>query len=138
MHRPPTRKTWEAYAAPQLGLVTSLLRYIGAMPSLEDFAALGIRTGIVTRAEPNEGARSPALKLWIDFGALGELQSSAKITDLYTSEELVGRCVVAVTGFEAMRVNGFRSDVLVLGVETPDGVRLLNVDGSVEPGSSIS
>lgn len=108
------------------------------MPSFDDFAALEIRSGTVTRAEPNEGARSPALKLWIDFGALGELQSSAKITDLYTPEAVVGRCVVAVTGFEPMRVNGFRSDVLVLGVETPDGVRLLSVDGPVDPGSPIS
>lgn len=108
------------------------------MPTFEDFTALEIRSGTVVRAEPNLGARSPALKLWIHFGALGELQSSAKITDLYTPEDVVGRCVVAVTGFEPMRVNGFRSDVLVLGVETPDGVRLLSVDGQVDDGSSIS
>lgn len=108
------------------------------MPTLDDFTALEMRVGRVIRAEPNDGARQPAFKLWLDFGPLGELQSSAKLTDLYSPEDLVGRSVVAVTGFEPMRINGFRSDVLVLGVETDDGVRLLEVDGPITPGSSIS
>ena len=29
------------------------------------------------RCEPNEGAKKPAFKLWIDFGSLGVKQSSA-------------------------------------------------------------
>jgi tRNA-binding protein len=108
------------------------------MPTFEDFEALAIRTGTVRRAEPNTTARHPAFKLWIDFGELGELQSSAKITDHYDADDLVGRQIVAVTGFPPMRVAGFRSDVLVLGALTDDGVILLTIDAEVPPGSVVA
>ncbi|NNF89128.1 MAG: tRNA-binding protein [Acidimicrobiia bacterium] len=108
------------------------------MPTFEDFEALAIRTGTVRRAEPNSEARHPAFKLWIDFGELGELQSSARITDHYEANDLVGRQVVAVTGFPPMRVAGFRSDVLVLGAITDGGVILLTIDAEVPPGSVVA
>ena len=108
------------------------------MPTFDDFEALAIRAGTVLRAEPNTGSRHPAIKLWIDFGDLGELQSSARITDRYGPEGLIGRQVVAVTGFPSMRVGGFRSDVLVLGATTDDGVILLNIDSDVPPGSVVA
>lgn len=90
------------------------------------------------RAEINEGAREPALRLWIDFGDLGTLQSSAKIADRYDPESMVGSQVAAVTGFEPLRVGGFRSDVLVLGALTADGVVLIRPDLPVAPGSEIA
>ena len=108
------------------------------MPSVDDWHRLKVRTGRIVRAEPNAGARDPAYSLWIDFGELGELQSSAKITDLYRPDDLVGRNVVAVTGFDSMRVGGFRSDVLVIGAETPDGVVLLRPDDDVAPGTVVA
>jgi len=90
------------------------------------------------RAEPNEGARDASYRLWIDFGELGEKQSSARITDLYEAADLPGTQVIAVTGFDSIRVGGFRSDVLVLGVLTEDGVVLLRPDRPVAPGSEIA
>jgi len=108
------------------------------MPTIDDFEALALRSGTVLRAEPNEAARHPSIKLWIDFGELGELQSSAKITDRYTPTDLIGRQVVAVTGFEPMRVAGFRSDVLVLGAMEDGQVVLLNIDDPVPPGSVVA
>ena len=107
------------------------------MPTIDDFEQLALRIGTVTRAELHQASRHPAIKLWIDFGPLGERQSSAKVTDRYQPSDLVGRQIVAVTGFPAMRVGGFRSDVLVLGALTDDGVVLLNVDESVPPGSVV-
>lgn len=107
------------------------------MPNIEDFTALGIKIGTVRRVERNDAARLPSYKLWIDFGG-EEKQSSAKLTQLYRPDDLVGRQVVAVTGFDPIRVGGFRSDVLVLGVETIDGVLLLGVDERVAPGSSVT
>ncbi|MGH9168314.1 MAG: tRNA-binding protein, partial [Acidimicrobiia bacterium] len=95
--------------------------------------------GTVARAEPHPRSRQPALRLWIDFGDLGRLQSSARLTDLYTIEDLVGRQVVAVTGFPPLRVGGFRSEVLVLGALADDGaVVLLGPDRPVEPGSVVA
>ena len=92
----------------------------------------------MTRAEPNTGSRDPSLKLWIDFGDLGLLQSSAKVTARYQPAELEGRQVVAVTGFGPIRVGGFRSDVLILGALTDDGVVLLRPDDLVGPGTPVA
>ena len=106
--------------------------------TMADYERLRIRIGTVTRAEPNTTARDPAYRLWIDFGELGVLQSSAKITDLYTVDDLVGRRVVAVTGFPSLRVGGFKSEVLVLGGTTERGVVLLAPDDPVPPGTEVA
>ena len=107
------------------------------MPTLSDWENMRVRVGTVTNAEPNDGSRDPAIALWIDFGD-AQLQSSAKITERYAPQDLIGRQVVAVTGFESMRVGGFRSDCLVLGALTPDGVVLLAPDAGVAPGSVVA
>lgn len=103
-----------------------------------DFEALGLRVGTIVKAEFNDGARDPAYKLWIDIGEAEPVQSSAKITDRYVAEDLVGRQVVVVTGFASMRVGGFRSDVLVVGALTDDGVVLLTPDAPVPPGATVA
>lgn len=107
-------------------------------PTFEDFEALGLCIGTITRVEPNDGARDPAYRLWIDVGGDVPVQSSAKITDLYGPDELIGRQVVMVSGFSPMRIGGFRSDVLVLGALTDSGVVLLRPDGPVPPGVTVA
>ena len=107
-------------------------------PTIEDLNQLDIRVGTVTRAEPNTGARDPAYRLWVDFGDLGTRQSSARITDRYAPEDLVGRQVVAVTGFDPVRVGGFCSDVLILGALDSGGVVLLGLDREVAAGTRIA
>lgn len=106
-------------------------------PTFEDFEVLGFRVGTVLRAEMNEGARDSAYKLWIDLGDEVPAQSSAKITDLYGLQDLVGRQVVVVTGFEPIRVGGFRSDVLVIGALSSSGVVLVEPDTQVTPGTVV-
>lgn len=106
--------------------------------TVEDFEALALRIGTVMRVEHNEGARDPAYKLWIDIGEEDEVQSSAKISELYDAGELVGRQLIVATGFEPIRVGGFRSDVLVIGALTKEGVVLLRPDKPVPPGSTIA
>ncbi|GBD84707.1 tRNA-binding protein YgjH [bacterium BMS3Abin02] len=108
------------------------------MATYRDWEALQVRIGTVVRAEPNTTARNPSYRMWIEFGELGVLQSSAKLTDHYTPDDLVGRQVVAVTGFEPMRVGGFRSDVLVLGAMSPGGVVLLRPDRHVAEGTVVA
>ena len=89
---------------------------------LDAFGVLELRVGEIIRAEPNDQARRPAYKLWIDFGTeLGERQSSAQITALYDPSALVGRQIVAAMNLGEKRIAGFRSDVLVLGVTDERG-----------------
>ncbi|MGI9584459.1 MAG: tRNA-binding protein [Acidimicrobiia bacterium] len=106
--------------------------------SVDDFDALNLRIATIVRCELHTEARDAAYKLWLDLGSEGEVQSSAKLTELYSADSLVGRQVVVVAGLGAMRVAGFRSDLLVLGVETPEGVVLLSVDGEVAPGVAVT
>ena len=104
-----------------------------------DFFAIDIRVGTVVGAEAFPEARTPAIKLVIDFGAeLGTRQSSAQITTHYVPESLIGRQVVAVTNIGRRRVAGFVSEVLVLGaVLGPGEVVLLAPDQRVADGTKI-
>jgi tRNA-binding protein len=110
------------------------------LSSADDFFRTEIRAGRIVKSEPNQKARVPAYKLWIDFGDLGVKQSSAQITARYSAEELVGRTVVAVTNFPPRRVAGFKSEVLVLGVpvDGTDEVVLLAPDAPVPLGARIA
>lgn len=109
------------------------------MASPEDFFAIDIRVGTVTRAEPFPEARKPSIKLWIDFGGeIGEKRSSAQITHHYSPPALVGRQVVAVVNLGDRRIAGFVSEVLVLGaMPQPHEVVLLGVDRLVANGTRI-
>ena len=105
---------------------------------LEAFETLDLRVGRILRAEPNERARKPAYKLWIDFGPLGEKTSSAQLRALYTVEELVGRLVIAAVNLGERNIAGFRSEVLVLGLPSAAGdVVLLAVERDVPLGGRV-
>lgn len=107
--------------------------------SPEDLSRLDIRTGTVLRCEPFPEARKPAFKLWIDFGPeIGVKASSARLTDLYDLEELVGRQVLGAVNFPSRQVGPFRSEVLTLGVYA-EGVKVVLVgpDRQVPNGSRL-
>lgn len=105
---------------------------------IEAFGILDLRVGRVLRAEQNEKARKPSLKLWIDFGPLGVKQSSAQLVALYTGEELVGRLVVAAVNLGTRNVAGFTSEVLVLGLPDAEGrVVLLAAERDVPLGGRV-
>jgi len=106
--------------------------------SWSDFERVDMRVGTIVRAEPFPEARKPAYKLWIDLGPLGERRSSARITDHYRLEDLLGRQVVCVVNFPAKRIGSFLSEVLVLGAYVDDNtVVLLRPDQDVERGRPI-
>ena len=108
------------------------------MDPLEAFAALDMRVGRVTRAEPNDGARKPAYKLWVDFGPLGVKTSSAQLTARYTPDTLIGRQVIAAVNLGTRRIAGFASEVLVVGLPDADGqVILLTPEREVPLGGRV-
>jgi len=105
---------------------------------LEAFEVLDLRVGRVQRAEVNERARRPSIKLWIDFGPLGEKTSSAQLLALYRPEEVVGRLVVAAVNLGTRNIAGFTSEVLVLGVPSEAGeVVLLGIEREVPLGGRV-
>ena len=107
--------------------------------SIDQFMAVDIRVGVVTRAEPFPEARKPAIKLWIDFGGdLGEKKSSAQLTAHYTPAALIGKKILAVVNFPPRQIGKVMSEVLVLGVPDFDGeVVLIGPDTDVPVGGRV-
>lgn len=107
--------------------------------SFDDFLKVDIRVGRITRAEPFPEARKPAIRLWVDLGGeIGEKRSSAQIARHYTSEDLVGRQVMAVVNLPPRQIGKSMSEVLVLGVPDAEGeVVLLQADQDVPLGGRM-
>jgi tRNA-binding protein len=105
--------------------------------SWEDFEKVDMRIGRVVKAEPLPGAEKPAYRLEIDFGPLGVKKSSARITELYGPQQLVGKQVVCVVNFPPKKIAGFDSEVLVMGVYDRKGVVLLAPERECDLGTRI-
>ena len=96
--------------------------------SWADFERVELRAGTVVAVEDFPEAKKPAWKLTVDFGPeIGTRRSSARITDLYSKEALLGRQVVAVVNFPPKRVGPFVSECLITGFYRDDGSVVLAV-----------
>ena len=108
------------------------------MITLEEFDKVEMRVGTIVEVGINKRARKPAYKLKINLGSeLGIKKSSAQITDLYTTEELVGKQVIVVANFEPIRIADVKSEVRILGADTEEGVVLLELERKVANGAKI-
>ena len=105
----------------------------------DDFQRVELRVGRVVEAEPFPEARKPAYRLRVDFGPdIGELKSSAQITDLYDADELRGRLVVGVVNFPPKQIGPMMSECLVTGFHDPEGRVVLCVpDADVPLGTRL-
>ena len=108
------------------------------MAVLDDFMKLDIRVGTITDAKVFSRAQKPAYQLTVDFGEeIGTKRSSAQITDHYSTEELIGKQVLAVVNFPPRQIADFMSEVLVLGTYSEGGVVLITPDKIVKNGDKL-
>lgn len=105
--------------------------------SWSDFEKIDIRVGTILTAILFKEAKKPACKLSIDFGQLGIKKSSAQLTKLYSTQELIGRQVIAVINFPNKQIANMQSECLVLGVVDEDNITLLTTDKQVKNGLKI-
>lgn len=105
--------------------------------SIEDFKKVDLRCGTIVEASINVGAKKPAYKMKIDFGSLGYKWTSAQITNVYSSKDLIGKQVIAVVNFKPIKIAEVNSEVLVLGLDSDDGVILLTTDKFVNNGYKV-
>ena len=108
------------------------------MATIEDFTKLDIRVGTVVDAKIFEKAKRPAYQLKVDFGGeIGVKKSSAQITERYSTDELLGKQVLAVVNFPPRQIADFMSEVLILGTYSDGGVVLITPDKPVENGDKL-
>lgn len=110
------------------------------MITWEDFEKIELKVATIVRVEDFPEAKKPAYKLWLDIGDGGEPKtSSARITTLYTKEELVGKQVVVVANFPPKKIGPVTSEVLVTGFyHSPDDVVLAVPERNVANGLRLA
>lgn len=106
--------------------------------SWADFTKVLVVAGTVTRVEAFPEARKPAWKVWVDFGPHGEKKTSAQIADLYRPEDLLGRQIVGVINFPEKQIGPFRSQFLLTGFVTEQGVVITTTERPVANGTRLS
>lgn len=108
------------------------------MAIFDDFNKLDIRVGTIIEAKVFEKAKKPAYQLLIDFGCdIGIKKSSAQITNVYSTEDLINKQILAVINFPPKQIANFLSEVLVLGTYSKEGVVLITPDKLVENGDKL-
>ena|ERR1700722_14269338 len=92
----------------------------------DQFAAVELRVGTITRAEEFPQARKPAYKVWADFGPdIGIKQTSVQITVHYKPEALIGKQIVGCLNLGSKNIGGFMSEFLCTGFPDESGAVVL-------------
>ena len=105
--------------------------------TFDQFAAVDIRVGRIVEVEDFPEARRPTWKLRVDLGPeIGVKRSSAQIRN-YERDELEGRLVLAVVNFPPRQIGPVRSEVLVLGTYSEEGVLLLSPEPQAALGDRV-
>jgi tRNA-binding protein len=107
--------------------------------SWQDFEKIEMRAGTISRVEDFPEAKTPAYKIWADFGHFGIMKSSAQVTKLYSKADLLGRQIIGVTNFPPKQIGTFMSQFLVTGFILESGeVVLAQPQQSVPNGSRLA
>ena len=103
--------------------------------SINDFAKVQLKIGIVLEAEPVEKSNK-LLKLQVDTGE--KRQIVAGIAKAYTPEELTGKKVVVVTNLKPAKLMGVESNGMLLAATDSDGIlSILTPEKDIKEGALI-
>jgi len=105
--------------------------------TIDEFAKVALRVGKVIEAAAHPNA-DKLLVLKVDIGSEVR-QIVAGIAKFFKPEDLVGKNVVVVTNLKPAKLRGIESQGMLLAASTPNDevLRLVTVDGDIEPGSKI-
>jgi tRNA-binding protein len=96
--------------------------------SWEEFETVELRVGKIVAVEDFPQARKPAYRIQADFGPeIGLKKSSARVTDLYAKEDLLGKQIIGVVNFPPKQIGPIRSEFLLTGFYREDGAVVLAI-----------
>ena len=108
------------------------------MVTIDDFARLDIRVGVIRSVEDHSAARKPMYKLSVDFGVeMGIRTIIAGIKDYYPVDELSGKKIVCLVNLDPKDIAGIKSEGMLLAAEDVNGISVLVPDKDVLEGSKI-
>ena len=104
--------------------------------SIEEFAKIDLRVGVVLEAERIEGTK--LIRLVVDLGS-EKRQIIAGIGKWYEPSELVGKKVVVVANLKPKRIRGYLSEGMILAAGCEPGQRpyIVTVEGDAKPGWKV-
>ncbi|AAY80919.1 methionine--tRNA ligase subunit beta [Sulfolobus acidocaldarius] len=108
--------------------------------TIDDFAKMDLRVGIVKEAERIEGTK--LLKLIVDLGTETR-QIISGIAEYYTPQELLGKKVVVIVNLKPRKIRGFESQGMILAAgckeDEAKGIKpkILTVDGETPAGTKV-
>ncbi|HPA13850.1 MAG TPA: tRNA-binding protein [Desulfobacterales bacterium] len=102
--------------------------------TLKDFEIVELRVGKIIEVKDFPEARIPAYIVKADFGPeIGTKKSSARVTDLYSKKELLGRLIIAVINLPPKQIGPIQSEFLLTGFYREDGAVVLAVPDKTVP-----
>jgi len=104
--------------------------------TIDDFNKLDLRVVKVVSCEKVKKS-DKLLCFQLDDG-MGGRQVLSGIAEYYDPADLVGKQVVMIANLAQRKIRGLESYGMLLSAETPEGYRLITVDGNVNPGAGIS
>jgi len=97
---------------------------VAARITIDDFAKVDMRVGLILSAEPVKGA-DKLLHMQVDIGEGSPRSIVAGIAPAYKPQDLVGRKVAIVANLEPRKLRGIESNGMVVAASTADGKPLL-------------
>tara|TARA_Y100001970_G_scaffold283163_1_gene397669 strand:- start:219 stop:557 length:339 start_codon:yes stop_codon:yes gene_type:complete len=84
--------------------------------SWDEFKKIEIRIGTIIEAKIFPEAIKPAYQIKVDLGnKIGIKKTSAQITDLYNTQDLIGKQVLVVVNLLPKKIGPFTSECLITG-----------------------
>jgi len=101
----------------------------------DDFAKCKFKIAIVESAESVKGSKK-LIKMIIDLGD-EKRQLVAGLAEYYKPDDMVGKKIVVVANLQPAKLFGIESQGMLLAAEKGNDVKLLTVDGDIEPGAEV-
>ena len=103
--------------------------------SIDDFAKIELKTGVVLESKPVEGAD----KLLVSKIKIGDevRRIVSGIAKFYKPEELVGKKVVVVTNLKPVKLRGVLSEGMILCASDEKNLFVVSPDGDIADGAEV-